>query len=288
MHTNTMRALQARQISALPTEIWWSIIDALQQDWCALLVCVTVCKSWRARARLYLPRGSGPAVFLSSRHDVLRLSRFARVRATPLHTRAVHVYGDSARGGSFAHLSAFATMLSGSLPWLEDLHLIHGAWDAPGMLAPAVFRYLPGFATIRNLRLHDVTFPSTTTLARLLGALRGVRSLHCVRVRTTHKRYDEPAKLHMLLGSGPRLEEFVLDCPEGEDIGHFFGVVDVAAYCRTVKIGSYRLPTMQEARWQYHETLIRGLHGVSDLIIVFHDVSSVHPEIGARVRSTCI
>ncbi|EPS95304.1 hypothetical protein FOMPIDRAFT_1103358, partial [Fomitopsis schrenkii] len=154
------------------------IIDYLQYDWSALLICTAVCRTWHARAQKYLPTGYKHVIVLSSREDVRRLSRCARERV--LSTRAVQVRGDD--HASLGHLETFAAMLSGQLQDFNELQIVDGIWRTDVLHVRILFRCLSTFTGIRRLTLRNVNFPSAMELAGMLVALPNLFSLECVNI----------------------------------------------------------------------------------------------------------
>ncbi|KAH9830155.1 uncharacterized protein C8Q71DRAFT_380651, partial [Rhodofomes roseus] len=252
----------------LPVETWWEIIDCLQQDWSALLVCTIVCQAWHVRAQAHLPKGNGHAVGLLSRQDVILLSQCSRARA--LHTRAVHVYGDR-HTGSLAHLGTFAAMLSGKLHRLEELQILDCTWKTAALKETILLRRLSEFTSIRTLRLQNVILPSATTIANLLRALPDLRSLKCASVSTTKKQYGDAAILDALLRPLMDLQRLDLDCPDGDDIIHLFASTTLAQYARTAVIAVYTRPDRKGTRTTNDQRLIHRLTSISQLSITFHD-----------------
>ncbi|KZT69338.1 hypothetical protein DAEQUDRAFT_274031 [Daedalea quercina L-15889] len=227
--TSTVVHLELRK---LPIEIWWRIIDCFQHDWGALLECSLVCQAWHVRTQEYLPASHQGAVELYGRKDVVRFSQF--VRGHSIRVRAIRVLGDH-HSGSFTHLGTFAALLCGQRSQqLEELHLISGVWKAATMNASTLFRHLTTLATIRRLRLHDITLPSTTIFARLLFSLPNLYFLRCTNVSTRNKCYG--GALHKPRSSPYHVGELVLDCPEGDDLFYLITMAGLARYSHTVEV----------------------------------------------------
>ncbi|KAI0725708.1 hypothetical protein C8Q72DRAFT_573261 [Fomitopsis betulina] len=166
--------------------------DLFHYDWSVLLICTAVCRAWHAHAQKYLPEGCKHAIALSSRAEVLLLSRCARTRV--LHTKAVQVHGDG--GGSLAHLGTFAAMLSGQLPHLNELHIGHGTWRQDTLHARILFRCLSTFIGLRHLTLRNIHFPTTMELAGILAALPNLCFLECVNISTNNTAYGRMSRMH--------------------------------------------------------------------------------------------
>ncbi|KAI0728083.1 hypothetical protein C8Q72DRAFT_418113 [Fomitopsis betulina] len=200
----------------LPTEIWWRIIDFFQYDWSTLLACTAVCRAWHAQAQRYLAKGDKHAIVLSSRADVLLLSRCARARV--LHTKAAQIHGDG--HASLGHLETFVAMLSRQLSYLNELQIIHGTWRRSPLHQRVLFRCLSTFVGIRNLTLRDINFPSAMEFSSVLVALPNLCFLECVNISTKDKAYGRLSRMH--LPPSPPLVYLRLGRVSGFDIHSFF------------------------------------------------------------------
>ncbi|KAH9918676.1 uncharacterized protein B0H18DRAFT_663794 [Fomitopsis serialis] len=266
----------------LPLELWWTIIDEFQHDWLALFACSVVCRSWRARTQIYLPQGYRRTVELYSQRDVASLSRFARVRK--LQARTVQIHG-SRHSGSIAHLGTFAAMLSGQLRHLNELHVMYGAWQTATVDTCSLFRCLSTYSTIRHLRLCGVTLPSTTSLLRLLYSLPRLRSFDCVDVSTTDRNYGNRASAHSARLC--KIEAFVLDCSDVDDIFDLFAAASLAEYSGTVELGIHSARDVEDGERTHFARFTRSLTSVSRLTIVLRDADMSDEALGEPRLNFC-
>jgi len=154
-----------------PIEVWWNVIDELQNDQDALVACALVCKGWAPRSMRLL----GKPITLRSPRHVLQIAKLGRTGSQEVKScRTVIINGNALRT-----LSVFATRFAGKMPCSKTL-LLQGTgitgWKL-GDMHVDIFHYLSTFASITHLSLSFVTFPSVQTFGRLVSALPSVTSL---------------------------------------------------------------------------------------------------------------
>ncbi|PCH39618.1 hypothetical protein WOLCODRAFT_21547 [Wolfiporia cocos MD-104 SS10] len=178
--------------SRVPNAVWDFIIDELRDEPDTLVACMFVCKAWYSRSKHHLRIEDNTV--LSGRDEVLRLARLARV-IRPMHVGTISL--------KLTFLALSAAMFCGNVSSsLWGIALRGGEW-MPGT-PRNIFLHLSAFATVSQLELHDVVFPSIATFGRLVCALTGLTDLCLSGVsfsdaRTSvpsQKRWATPEKLH--------------------------------------------------------------------------------------------
>jgi len=158
----------------IPIEMWWNVIDELQDDQSALLACALVCRGWASRSMHLL----GKPIRLRSPTEVLEIAKLGRTNSQEVKScRKVEIrIGDSLRG-----LGLFAVMFARKMPRLKTLlvEVDSGTRWRPGEMPVDVFHYLSTFTSITRLSLHNVIFPSVQTFGRLVYALPSLTTLQC-------------------------------------------------------------------------------------------------------------
>lgn len=246
--------------SALPTELWEMIIDALVDDPKALITCASVCKSWYSRSWMQLSQG---VQHLGHRRDVLRLSKYVRAHRTFANREQVTIRGGA--DGSLAHLPAFTALLAGRMPRLQFLEVEHGVWRT-GMTDVGFFTRVASFAFISRLTLNAVTFPSTSIFAQFVCSFERLAELYLIGVRTIKNRTGP--QLHLPLTCRSKLCHLTLIGPDVHDLVKFFiaGNLATRLVSLNLHIGSI---SCQHIVWldagAYHNLLsacqsIRALH----------------------------
>ncbi|KZT63525.1 hypothetical protein DAEQUDRAFT_733712 [Daedalea quercina L-15889] len=187
--------------------MWERIIDHLWDDPWTLVPSSAVCK---IRCHFHLIT----AIDLTDRHRTHWLSRV--LRETPLlrsRVNRVSIHGSfsGSTRQSIPHLTTFASMLSMKLPVVKVFNIVNVDWR-PGAMHADTFLHLSTFASITDLHLYDVTFPSKLVLARLICALPNLLELECVNLAFRSKIWD-PA---VFCSTPPQIKAVWLDGPSDD------------------------------------------------------------------------
>ncbi|KZT71973.1 hypothetical protein DAEQUDRAFT_686856 [Daedalea quercina L-15889] len=170
---------------ALPVEIWERVIDYLWNWPVFLAMCALVCRAWHARS-------SGRLVTLTMLVNSRQTYHFARRLDIRPELRArvnlvficdvlsVHDI-DAPKRRPMLHFGTFASMLAKKLPAVKSLKIAEAEWT-PAATHRNILLHLSAFASISELILDYVTFPSNIVLARFICALPNLQLLHCASV----------------------------------------------------------------------------------------------------------
>lgn len=169
----------------LPIIIWELIIDHLWENSDALKQSALVCKAWQARCRFHLLS----KIVLRHTRSVHRLAHLLSEKPE-LRER---VLGAEIWGGPnippIAQFGTFASMLAKKLPALQVLCVYCAEWQQR-TVRPNTFLHLATFASVFELRLSNVVFPTKLVLARLICALPNLLFLNVVDVTVRSKEWN--------------------------------------------------------------------------------------------------
>ncbi|EED79867.1 predicted protein [Postia placenta Mad-698-R] len=172
----------------LPIEVWENVIDEFYGDEEELKKFTLICRAWSFRSRYHLLVQSK----LRSRDQVVHFARV--VRSSTSHAKAVRVlclYGSDS--GLVRLVGVAAAMLAGKLPNVEELALDKFTWD-PRFLHPQVFlHFSTAFASVRELCLTIVTFPSVQSFRRLICSLPSLKDLLCLNIKFSARGFNADA-----------------------------------------------------------------------------------------------
>ncbi|EPT01996.1 hypothetical protein FOMPIDRAFT_99737 [Fomitopsis schrenkii] len=169
----------------LPATIWELVIDHLWEDSDGLRQCALVCKAWQARCRFHLLS----KIILRHPRSVHRLAHLLQEQPQ-LRERVLsaEIWGGQ-RIQPIAHLGTFASMLAKKLPSLQVLCVYYAEWQQH-TVRPNTFLHLSSFATVFELRLSKVVFPTKLVLARLICGLPNLLFLNVVDVTVKSKEWS--------------------------------------------------------------------------------------------------
>lgn len=174
---NKSKPLRISQPGKLPMDVWWNVIDELEDNLNALAASALVCRGWAERSRRLL----GKPIKFGSASDVQQIAKLGRTFSQEIKScrRVVIQYYDRV---DLKSLGLFATMFVNKMPVLKvlDVEGTFGAelWSRCWMHVD-VFHYLSTFASITRLTLSYVTLPSVQTFGRLVSALPSLTALLC-------------------------------------------------------------------------------------------------------------
>lgn len=155
-------------LQPLPLEIWFLIIDELgaESEYDALSACSNVCPEWQERTKNYIL----PKMSFRTQEEVASI-KFGRELGWG-GPREVCIEGGrrSDERLPIPHLRTFASRLARRWTGVETLRIERAEWRVQDLDANTVLLDLSCFDSITHVRLHNVTFPSFLTFARLISA----------------------------------------------------------------------------------------------------------------------
>ncbi|KZT67497.1 hypothetical protein DAEQUDRAFT_386824 [Daedalea quercina L-15889] len=178
----------------LPVEIWERIIDHLWNYAGDLIRCTKVCKAWHSRSLFHLLTLMRLTNMQATRYIVKLLNREPKARAM-VNEVLVRGTGPGPECRPIPHLGTLTLMLGKKkIPRLETFIIRRAEWQS-GALHRDFFLHLSHFATIPDLHLVNVIFPSKLVFARLIRALPNLTQLYCTHVTFRSQAFDPSAFL---------------------------------------------------------------------------------------------
>ncbi|PCH38776.1 hypothetical protein WOLCODRAFT_149717 [Wolfiporia cocos MD-104 SS10] len=192
-------------------EIWDEIISYFWDEPETLGTTEEVCRGWFARSRYFKTKALKTGRVLAAKeqvyHCALSIRAVSRNRRVSRNVWIVGAGFSTNKGprGSVAHFATFAATFAGlEHPGLSELRLMSGEWKT-GTIPDSIFRHLSTYASITQLWLDDLTFPSITTFGRLICSLTGLQELSIGDVNITNgqppssrRRWNPPPNMRLL------------------------------------------------------------------------------------------
>ncbi|EED83295.1 predicted protein [Postia placenta Mad-698-R] len=170
---------------SLPVELWMQILDVVlkEQNYDAIARCARVCRLFQHMCKPHLATD----LTFRSEEDVENLKTDIAVKEIggwrgPMRM----IIGGNKDSKAIPHVASIASKFAGRWTRVEKLTIEKASWPSSLRAADAaVFRNLPHFASITQLVLDDVTFPSIVTFGALVSALSGLKELYLRDVKLT-------------------------------------------------------------------------------------------------------
>ncbi|EED83293.1 predicted protein [Postia placenta Mad-698-R] len=182
-------SMQISHKPSLPEELWMQILDDILSEWDydAIARCARVCRFFQYICRPHLQL----QLTFRSKGDAERLK--TDIAAKELGgwrgPKYVIIEGES-DSNAISHVPTLASKFAGKWTRVEKLTIENASWPSSLRAAnDAVFQNLSRFASITDLSLFNVTFPSIVTFGALVSALPRLNKLFLRDVKLTRPSF---------------------------------------------------------------------------------------------------